>query len=92
MILVFIPPHLPPHGGCAGANYRSIKRKIFRTEFWTNFCDSNSYFDTTAQGIQHSKIFAIPPKMTRERRQEQHGAIDAAGPIPTRKVPFLTCF
>jgi hypothetical protein len=37
MILVSIPPHLPPHRWCAGANYRSINQKIFQTELG-HFC------------------------------------------------------
>jgi hypothetical protein len=33
-------------------------------------------------------IFAVLPKITRERRQEQLGAIDAARPIARTLLPF----
>jgi hypothetical protein len=40
------------------------------------------------------EIFAVPPKITRERRQEKFRAIDAARPIPTTLQTILCtiCF
>jgi hypothetical protein len=43
---------------------------FFELSFEQNFRDPNSYFDLTTQGIQHSMIFAVPPKLTCARRQE----------------------